>query len=108
MYKFFLISSCILFVNGCATSGTALLGPVLTGAKSGSIYQTSLSYSSGRIIEDIRSKDSNFKLSSKKDFKKKNPTLPDIPYVDNDPEILLTYKVNYVEITMVIEPEPLP
>ena len=108
MYKFFLILFCILFVNGCASSGTALLGPVLTGAKSGSIYQTSLSYSSGRIINDIKSKNTYFKLSSKKDLKKKNPTLPDIPYVDKDPEILLTYKVNHVEITMVIEPEPLP
>ena len=40
-------------LNSCATSGTALLGP-FTGAKTGSIYQTSISYGSNKIINQLK------------------------------------------------------
>ena len=106
MYKFFFVLFCILFLNGCATSGTALLGPMFTGAKTGSIYQTSLSYSSSRVINNIASKNSAYTFNNKKTFKKKNPTLPDIPYIDKDPTILSTYKVNFVRISNLPEREP--
>ena len=44
---------CIL--NGCAQN-VALLGPAITGASTGSIYQASLSYGSGRVIEKVTGK----------------------------------------------------
>ena len=108
MYKFFLTLLCFFYITGCATSGTALLGPMITGAKSGSVYQTSLSYSSGKIIENLKSDTSTYKSQSKKTYINRNPILPDVPYIDKDPKILLTYKVNNVKISSVIEPEPLP
>ena len=40
-------------LNGCATPGSALLGPIFTGAKTGSIYQASLSYGTGKIVNDM-------------------------------------------------------
>ena len=40
-------------VNNCATTSSAFLGPIFTGAKTGSIYQASLSYSTGKIINEI-------------------------------------------------------
>ena len=43
----------LLLLNNCMTSGTALLGPIFTGAKTGSIYQASLSYGSGKIMKKI-------------------------------------------------------
>ena len=48
--KLFLILTFFL-INGCAGSSTAFLGPVFTGAKTGSISQASLSYGSGKIIK---------------------------------------------------------
>ena len=42
-----------LFLIQCAGPQTAVLGPVLTGAKTGSIYQTSLSYGSNRIMDEL-------------------------------------------------------
>ena len=44
----------LLFLSNCVTSPNALLGPIFTGAKTGSVYQASLSYGSNRIISKIR------------------------------------------------------
>ena len=41
----------------------AFLGPIFTGAKTGSISQASLSYSSGKLIEEIDLKNSLKKLA---------------------------------------------
>ena len=90
--------------SNCATSGSALLGPILTGAKTGSIYQTSLSFGSNKIIGKLREDKNNekqIKISN-------NNNLPDIPYIDKDPTILLAYAVDHVELSEVFEPEPLP
>ena len=43
MFKNLLLLFFFIFLNNCATSGSALLGPIFTGAKTGSIYQASLS-----------------------------------------------------------------
>ena len=51
--KNFLFISLILLTN-CTTPTSALLGPIFTGAKTGSVYQASLSYSSGKIINEIK------------------------------------------------------
>ena len=102
--KIFIFS--IFLLSSCAPPGTALIGPIFTGAKTGSIYQTSLSYSTSygtnRIIEKVKFKDNS------KVINKKNLILPDIPYSDKDPIILLSYKVNKIHISEVYEPEPLP
>ena len=39
-----------LFLTNCGAPGTALLGPAFTGARTGSIYQTGLSYGSSHVI----------------------------------------------------------
>ena len=49
LFKFFFIMFCLL-LNNCALSTSALLGPIYTGAKTGSIYQTSLSYGTSKIL----------------------------------------------------------
>ena len=51
IFSIFILS----FLNGCV-QGTALLGPVLTGASTGSVYQASLSYGSGKIINNFTGK----------------------------------------------------
>ena len=96
----------LFFLSSCSAPGTALLGPIFTGAKTGSVYQASLSYSTNQIIEKVKLKE-NLKIFDKKELNK-NSIFPDIPYVDKDPIILLSYKVNKIEISEVYEPEPLP
>ncbi len=96
----------LFFLSSCSAPGTALLGPIFTGAKTGSVYQASLSYSTNQIIEKVKLKE-NFKIFDKKELNK-NSIFLDIPYVDKDPIILLSYKVNKIETSEVYEPEPLP
>ena len=43
----------LFFLNNCATPGSALLGPIITGAKTGSVYQASISYSTGKIMNEL-------------------------------------------------------
>ena len=105
MKKKFIIISLVLLTN-CSAPGTALLGPIFTGAKTGSIYQTSLSYGSNRIFDEFRKKE-NLKTFNNQSFNK-SKILPDIPYIDKDPIIILSYKVNKIQISDVLEPEPLP
>ena len=99
---------CFFLIVNCAIPNSAFLGPVYTGVKTGSVYQTSLSYSSSKIVHKIKSKDRINDSQIKKTFTKKNPIFPDIPYINKDPIILIAYKVNLVEISDVFEPEPLP
>ena len=108
MVKNLLSISLLLFLYNCASPGTAFLGPVITGAKTGSVYQTSLSYSSGKIVNQLKENDLIKKSKNIDTFLKKNPSLPDIPYVDKDPLILLTYKVDTIDIFDVSEIEHLP
>ena len=105
MKKKFIIISFILLTN-CSAPGTALLGPIFTGAKTGNVYQASLSYGSNQIIDKLRTKE-NLKTFNNQSLNK-NKILPDIPYIDKDPIIILSYKVNKIEISDVFEPEPLP
>ena len=104
MFKFFIFLSIFFLVSNCSTPGTAFLGPVLTGAKSGSVYQASLSYGSNialdNIKKDIREKKENLKKTSSKIISKVNDFY--------NPPILLALKTDVVEISQVSEPEPLP
>ena len=54
MIKKILILCFLFLLTGCGTPSSALLGPIFTGAKTGSIYQASLSYGSNKIIRDLR------------------------------------------------------
>ena len=107
MLKNFFIFLCLILLSNCSIPSSAFLGPVYTGVKTGSVYQTSLSYSSGKVINNLKYKNSINKKNIGISFNK-NPILPDIPYIDKNPEIILAYKVDKISISDVIEPEPLP
>ena len=79
------------------------MGPIFTGAKTGSIYQASLSYGTGKIVNDMVSTEISIV-----DKKKLNKSLSKIPFTENNPIIVSYYKVDNVKFIEVIEPEPLP
>ena len=99
--KNFLFISLILLTN-CTTPTSALLGPIFTGAKTGSVYQASLSYSSGKIINEIK------KFNKEQDLTRNNLVTSDKSTSNSSPVILLAFGVNKIEISDVVEPEPLP
>ena len=107
MFKKKILILTLLILSNCSTPGTALLGPVFTGAKTGSIYQASLSYGSGKIMNELN-QSSKVKSKKTKIFFKNNTSLPDIPYITEDPIIVAFYKVEKIGFSQIIEPEPLP
>jgi hypothetical protein len=58
----------IVLLNGCAQS-TALLGPIFTGASTGSVAQAGLSYGSNHIIKDITGNIQELLIPKKSDNK---------------------------------------
>ena len=50
--SFFL--SIFLVLTNCAAPGTAFLGPSITAATSGSLYQTGLSYGTGHVVKKAK------------------------------------------------------
>lgn len=101
MFKNLFILSCILLLTNCTTPSSAFLGPIFTGAKTGSVYQASLSYGSNKIINKVREVAQN-------NFQEMNSLNPDLSTDDRNPIVLVAYKVSKIEISDVIEPEPLP
>ena len=101
MFKKYLIFFIILLLTHCSAPGTALLGPAITGAKTGSVYQASLSYGSNRIIDKMREVKQN-------NFQEINSLTSDLSTNDRNPLVLIAYKVSKIEISEVKEPEPLP
>ena len=91
MFRNLIIILSLLLLNNCATSGSALLGPIFTGAKTGSIYQASISYSTGRLMNEL--------IPSEIFNQKKE---------QQDPIIISSYKVENISFSDVIEEEPLP
>tara|TARA_Y100001970_G_scaffold64907_1_gene83064 strand:- start:3540 stop:3848 length:309 start_codon:yes stop_codon:yes gene_type:complete len=102
MLKKILFISCLLLLSNCSAPGTALLGPAFTGAKTGSIYQTSLSFSTGKIVNEI----ADFTLDTVLETKEKVLTAK--KNIESMPDILKTYAVNKIKVSEVMEPEPLP
>jgi hypothetical protein len=98
--NFFLFFSLLLIVN-CSTPSSAFLGPIFTGARTGSVYQASLSYGSNRIIDKMREVKQN-------NFQQMNSSTPNLSTNDRNPLVLIAYKVSKIEISLVKEPEPLP
>tara|TARA_B100000963_G_C22053883_1_gene420801 strand:+ start:194 stop:469 length:276 start_codon:yes stop_codon:yes gene_type:complete len=91
MFKKFITIFALLLLNNCATSGSALLGPIFTGAKTGSIYQASISYSTGKLMNEFVSSEI---------FYQKDEQM--------DPIIISSYKVENISFSEVYEEEPLP
>ena len=99
MFKKIFYLSLLIFLSNCSAPGTAFLGPIFTGAKTGSVYQASLSYSTGKILDEVKQSE----LFLEPEQKELNTV-----FINKDPVILLSYVVDNVEISDVIEPEPLP
>ena len=103
--NFYLLLLFFLIINCSTNPGTAFLGPIITGVKSGSIYQTSLSYGSNKAIENIKTE----LRARKENFSKKKTNL--LKKIQDDlekPSILLALKIENIEVSEVVEPEPLP
>jgi len=100
MIKKILLLSVLLLLNNCVTSSTALLGPIFTGAKTGSVYQASLSYGSGKLIKQL----SDNEIFSEKNIQENNIFLD----TKTEPKILLSYKVDKIIFSEVLEIEHLP
>ena len=99
MFKNIFYLFLLFFLSNCSAPGSAFLGPIFTGAKTGSIYQASLSYSTSKILDEVKQSE----LFLKPELKTLNKNL-----INEDPVIILAYAVDNVEISDVIEPEPLP
>ena len=99
MFKKIFYLFLLFLLSNCSAPGTAFLGPIFTGAKTGSVYQASLSYSTGKILDEVKQSELFLKPEPK--------TLNSNP-INKDPVILLSYVVDKIEISDVIEPEPLP
>ena len=99
MFKKIFYLSLLIFLSNCSAPGTAFLGPIFTGAKTGSVYQTSLSYSTGKILDEVKQSEL---------FLKPEQKTINTDFINKEPIILLSYIVDNVEISEVIEPEPLP
>tara|TARA_B110001452_G_scaffold233622_1_gene211530 strand:+ start:110 stop:439 length:330 start_codon:yes stop_codon:yes gene_type:complete len=54
VFKNFIFLSIFLFLTNCAAPGTAFLGPSITAATSGSLYQTGLSYGTGHVVKKAK------------------------------------------------------
>ncbi len=107
MLKKIILISTLSVLTNCTTPGTALLGPAFTGAKTGSLYQASLSFGTGKIVNKL----SYYDLMLK-DEKQQNSTfdivISNIQNYSDLPEVLISYKIDKIEFSELIEPEPLP
>ena len=108
MLKNFLFISILFLLSNCTAPTSAFLGPAFTGAKTGSIYQASLSYGTGKIMNKLNDTDLFLKLNNTRKNQNSTSDISDILDKNANPLILLSYKVDKVEFSELIEPEPLP
>ena len=101
MFKKILILCFLLLLTNCTTPTSAFLGPIFTGAKTGSIYQASLSYSSNKIIRNLREIEKNRFLN--------NTELKDffISTFDRNSELVDAYEVSKIEFSNISKTKPL-
>ena len=99
MFKKIFILICFLSFSNCSVPNSAFLGPIFTGARTGSVYQASLSYSSGKIMNELKQSDI---------FIKFKPILSDDPIDGKKPTITSSYVIDKIVTSDVLEPEPLP
>ena len=102
MFKIYLSIFLLFLLSNCTAPTASLFGPMMTGAKTGSIYQASLSYGSNKIFNDLKESYN----------KKSNEISKNIPVLESAiieiPKILSTSTIAKVEFSDPIEPEPLP
>ena len=91
----------LFFLANCASPGTAFLGPVITGAKTGSVYQASISYSSSKVMNTIRKNTMHNLIKLNKNDSTKSTNL-------KMPIILATNKIFPIYVSEVEIIEPLP
>ena len=91
MFRNLILLLSLLLLNNCATSGSAFLGPIFTGAKTGSIYQASISYSTGKLMNEFISSNNLTKINE-----------------NQDPVIVSSYKIDNIIYSEIIEEEHLP
>ena len=101
MKKIIPITFIFFLVSNCSVPGSALLGPIFTGAKTGSVYQASLSYGTNKIVNKVIDYE-NEKIRLNKDTSSK------ISFNDDQVIIVSTFAVEKVEFSEILEPEPLP
>ena len=97
MLKNIFILFIFFILNNCGLSGTALLGPVYTGATTGSAYHTSISFGTGKVLKKVNAEINKKEIPQKKVLDQKTEN-----------KIIATLIVDKVVISEVIEPEPLP
>lgn len=102
MKKNLLLLFVFFILNNCGLSGATLLGPVYTGATTGSAYQATISYGTGKFIKKANEYNED-KNTTKKEIPQKNTS-------NQEPEnkIIATLIVDKVIVSEVLEPEPLP
>ena len=88
MLKIFSFIFLFFFLGNCTSPSTDLLSPIITGVKTGSAYQASLSYSSNKIISELVK------------FKETNNQI--------EPVVVSSFAVIQVKISEVEEPETMP
>ena len=101
MLRNLLLVSLLLFLYNCASPGTAFLGPVITGAKTGSVYQASISYSSGKVMNMLKNASDDILVKEKSDK----------PVDTNEivqPPVLVAILTPTIEVNEIFEEEPLP
>ena len=108
MFKKIITFIFLALLTNCTSPGTAFLGPTFTGVKTGSVYQTSLSYGSSKTINIIKNSISeelikNNKLSLMNDAYNKNHKLN----LENPP-VLLAIKIDLIEVSEPLVEEALP
>ena len=74
-----------MILSNCSAPTSAFLGPIFTGAKTGSIYQASLSYGTNRIIDKIKEENQANNLDKNGNF------LPKQSAEDRKPFKLIAY-----------------
>ena len=97
-----ILTLCFLFLlTNCTTPTSAFLGPIFTGARTGSIYQASLSYSSNKIIRNLREIEKNQFIN--------NTELKDffVSTFDRNSVLNDTYEVSKIEFSNVTKIKPL-
>jgi hypothetical protein len=102
MFKIYLSIILLFLLSNCTAPTASLFGPLMTGAKTGSIYQASISYGSNKIFNDLKESYN----------KKSNQIGKNIAVLESSvieiPKILSTSAIAKVEFSDTIEPEPLP
>ena len=100
LIKSFLLLS-FFFLTNCVNTTTAVISPIITGAKTGSLYQASLSYSTNKIINNIKEKKYNKEITDNEKTLKVSENF-------KKPQILVSIPLDNVVISELFDPEPLP